>query len=103
VHSFDYDIHLRHVNSTEVSRPPYAVFVDQCYCFHPDFLYQGGSFLVTAERYFPAVCAGLRVISKSLGLTVRIAAHPRATYKYLLRDYFEGFPVEYGRTAREPK
>jgi hypothetical protein len=101
VHSFDYDIYLkeRELSSQDARVPPYAVFVDQDYCFHPDFLYRDGSFLATPERYFPALCNGLRTISEALGLQVKIAAHPRAGYKHKERDYFQRIPVEYGRTA----
>lgn len=99
VHSFDYDIYLRQLNSRDVVVRPYAVFIDQDYCFHSDFIHQGGSFLTTPERYFPAICGALRAISQALDLDVRIAAHPRAVYPNAEQDYFEGFPVEYARTA----
>jgi hypothetical protein len=100
VHSFDYDIYLkvaRHPGG--VRGPRYAVFIDQDLCFHPDFLYQGTPFVVTPEKYFPAVCRCLRGISEDLDLQLRIAAHPRARYFQRLADPFEGIPIVYGKTA----
>jgi hypothetical protein len=102
VHSFDYDIYLKEAARRDPGASsegrPYLVFIDQDYCFHPDFLYNGGSFLTTPERYFPALCAALRKIAHAWRVDVKIAAHPRATYQVRERDYFEGFPLEYERT-----
>jgi len=99
VHSFDYDIYLKQLSSQDVGSRPYAVFIDQDCCFHTDFLYEGGRLLTTPERYFPAICAGLRAISRALHLDVRIAAHPRASYQHMEHDYFQGYALECGRTA----
>src|SRR5262249_56661182 len=74
VHSFDYDIYRQVARSAATPAQPYAVFIDQDYCFHLDFVYEGAGFLTTPERYFPAVCSGLREIASSLQLQVRIAA-----------------------------
>ena len=100
VHSFDYDIYLRVAKVHGDGRlPPYAVFIDQDLCFHSDFIFQGMPFVVTPERYFPAVCRALRKVSGDLHLQLRIAAHPRARYFQRFADYFEGIPIEYGKTA----
>lgn len=100
VHSFDYDIYLRVAKENDNLRlPPYAVFIDQDLCFHSDFIFQGVPFVVTPERYFPAVCRCLRKISGDMNLQVRIAAHPRARYFQRFADHFEGIPIEYGKTA----
>ena len=99
VHSFDYDIYLKLAKSIDVPSREYAVFIDQDSCFHSDFIYQGVPFFVTPEKYFPAICNGLKEISSSLEVGVRIAAHPRASYKRRNFDCFSGFPIEYGRTA----
>jgi hypothetical protein len=100
VHSFDYDIYLRVAREYgEVRLPRYAVFIDQDLCFHSDFILQGMPFVVTPERYFPAVCRCLRKVSEDMDLQLRIAAHPRARYFQRLADHFEGIPIEYGKTA----
>jgi hypothetical protein len=99
-HNFDYDIYLELVKSAVPSSGEYAVFIDQDYCFHLEFIYQGTASVVTAERYFPAVCNGLEAISAALDLEVRIAAHPRASYDQSGKErLFREFPIERGRTA----
>jgi hypothetical protein len=99
VHSFDYDIFLRLAKCTEMPVRDYVVFIDQDVCFHSDFIFQGVPFIVTPEKYFPAICKGLSAIAEKLSVRVRIAAHPRASYKQRGINHFEGFPVEYGKTA----
>ncbi|MDO9372303.1 MAG: hypothetical protein Q7U07_06905 [Gammaproteobacteria bacterium] len=98
-HNLDYDIFLRLAESRSVLAGEYAVFIDQDYCFHSDFIYEGTPFFVTPERYFPAICNGLRKISDVLEVDLRIATHPRSSYQQRTPDYFEGIPVEYGRSA----
>jgi hypothetical protein len=100
-HNFDYDVYLELNRSAPADEAPYAVFVDQDYCFHLEFLYQDAKFVVTAERYFPAVCNGLEAIAAALKLDMRIAAHPRASYEKRggPQRFFRSFPMEYGRTA----
>jgi hypothetical protein len=98
-HNFDYDIYLKLARVTDRASPGYAVFVDQDYCFHPEFTCKESSTTITPEKYFPTVCNGLREISAALAMPVRIAAHPRASYRERPGTYFEGFQVEYGRTA----
>jgi hypothetical protein len=99
-HNFDYDIYLS--QKTLVDTPAeegYAVFIDQDYCFHSDFLGQGVLSFMTPEKYFPVLCAGLREIADALKVNVRIAAHPRSSYQQKTANPFGDFPVEYGRTA----
>jgi hypothetical protein len=99
-HNFDYDIYLELMKSVETDSGHYAVFIDQDYCFHLEFIYQGTSSVVTAERYFPVVSNGLEAISAALDLEVRIAAHPRASYEREgMEGFFRGFRIEQGRTA----
>jgi hypothetical protein len=100
-HNFDYDIYLELTASvTPKVSDECLVFIDQDYCFHLEFTYLGTPAVVTAERYFPAVCDALEVISASLGLHVRIAAHPRASYEQRGKErFFRAFPLERGRTA----
>jgi len=99
-HNFDYDIYLELMNSAVACQGEYAVFIDQDYCFHLEYIYNATPSIVTAERYFPAICDALEAISAALGLDVRIAAHPRASYDQRGKErFFRTFPIEYGRTA----
>jgi hypothetical protein len=99
-HNFDYDIYLNLLKSAKTASEPYAVFIDQDYCFHPEYVYQGIVPLITPEKYFPAVCNAFREISSALNLEIRVAAHPRATYRERGLDCFGGVPIEYGGTAK---
>lgn len=99
VHSFDYDIYLQ---LAKVSSPPereYAVFIDQDACFHSDFISQKAPFVVTPERYFPAICNALNRISRCLQVGILIAAHPRSSYERRRLDCYPGFSIVRGRTA----
>jgi hypothetical protein len=98
-HNFDYDIYLALIRSPPTTAGRYAVFIDQDYCFHPEYLYQSIPPLATPEKYFTALCTGLKIIAEALKVQVRVAAHPRATYQQRGLDFFEGFAVEYGKTA----
>jgi hypothetical protein len=99
-HNFDYDIYLALMKSPSGAKGRYAVFIDQDYCFHPEYLYQGIPPLATPGRYFPTLCSGLRMISEALNVPVHIAVHPRATYQQRGLDVFAGFELEYGMTAK---
>jgi hypothetical protein len=98
-HNFDYDIFLRLGGRAAAPAGGYAVFIDQDYCFHPEFTCERTTTVISPQRYFPTICNGLRQISSAIGAQVKIAAHPRATYRQRPQDYFGGFPVEYDRTA----
>ena len=97
-HNFDYDTYMDLMKSKPPSAGTYAVFIDQDYCFHPEFI-DPGTAVVTPEKYFATMRRGLREISKALMITVRIAAHPRATYQLRAPDCFAGFPIETGSTG----
>ena len=94
----DYDLYLA-LKSIEASAEEYAVFLDQDLCSHPDNIRESAQYYVTPSRYFPALCRGLRRISALLNVGLRVAAHPRSSYRHHGDDYFEGIPVEYGKTA----
>jgi hypothetical protein len=95
-HNFDYDIYLKLMRSGPVGADDYAVFIDQDYCFHVDMCTAA---IVSAERYFPLICDALEAISAALGLEIRIAAHPRASYERREEPFFRKFSIERGRTA----
>lgn len=98
-HNLDYDLYLRLTQTDVRSRTRYAVFLDQDVCGHSDFIYQDVPFVATPEKYYPAVCRGLRKISEELGFDLRVAAHPRSSYQHPGWDPFDGIPIEYGNTA----
>ena len=98
-HNLDYDIYLRVGRSGVQREKQFIAFIDQDYCFHPEYIYQGVPAVVTPDKYFPAVCKGLRAISHALDMDIRIAAHPRSAYQQRVTDYFEEIPIEYGKTA----
>jgi hypothetical protein len=98
-HNLDFDIYLALIKAPAVVGTPFVVFIDQDYCFHPEYTYQSIPPLATPGKYFPALRNGLKIISDALKMQVRIAAHPRATYQQRGLDFFGGFAVEYGKTA----
>ncbi len=98
-HNFDYDIYLRLARSTPRPRARYGVFIDQDYCFHPEFVQQGNRTVATAERYFPTIRGALAAVASALDISFRVAAHPRASYRQRGGDYFGDFPITYGNTA----
>jgi hypothetical protein len=98
-HNFDYDIYLKLRKSIKASSAGYAVFLDQNMCFHPEFIYENVPNYATPEKYFPTICSGLRTIADALGAPMRIAAHPRLSRQRKYIDYFEGIPIEFGKTA----
>lgn len=97
-HNLDYDIYLTLIKSM-CAKPANAVFLDQNICFHPEYVYGSISAYATPEKYFATICSGLRTISNILGVSIQIAAHPRLSRQRKYIDYFEGIPVEYGKTA----
>ena len=84
-HALDYDLFLE--NPAPEQRENIAVFLDQCFPFHPDFQVLGRKSPVTEERYYPALCKFFAELERASGLKVVIAAHPRAPRD---KDLFEG-------------
>jgi hypothetical protein len=97
-HNFDYDVYLALMSTGAAPAGEYAVFIDQDYCFHPEFI-DPGTAVVTPDKYFATMRNGLMEISKALKMEMRIAAHPRAAYRDRGIDCFGDLPIEYGRTA----
>jgi len=102
-HNFDYDIFLR-LNGAASGPPgpsarPYAVFLDQDLCYHPEFVFANLTPYVTPERYFPAIRQGLQALAGALGLDLRIAAHPRASYEHRGLASFGSIPIWSNQTA----
>jgi hypothetical protein len=97
-HNLDYDIYLG-LKSMEAPAEEYAVFLDQDLCHHSDYIREGWPFSVTPSKYFPAVRKGLKAVSGHWKLGLRIAAHPRASYRQGDPDCFGEIPIECGKTA----
>lgn len=98
-HNLDYDIFLQLNQSGGAQQGGFGVFLDQNICFAPDFIYENVAPYVTAEQYFPVLCNGLRKMAAVCGVPLRIAAHPRLPRQKEYLEYFQGMPLEYGRTA----
>ncbi|MDD5298986.1 MAG: hypothetical protein PHD65_00670 [Gallionella sp.] len=101
-HNLGYDIYLKLAKSIESQTGDYAVFLDQDTCFDPSHLYRGFEHrphYATPEKYFPAICNGLKKISDALEVSLCVAASPRSSYRHSAQDYFQGIPVQYNRTA----
>jgi hypothetical protein len=82
IHSFDYDRYLdynRNGKPIDIGNNKICVFIDQMLATHPDFGNVNIS-PVTVENYFRALNKFFNHIEKTLGLTVVIAACPRANY-----------------------
>ena len=92
-HALDYDLFLQTAPVAE--REPIAVFLDQCFPFHPDFQDIKSKAPVTEERYYPSLCRFFDKLEQASGLRVVIAAHPRAPKD---KDLFAGREVVYGRS-----
>ena len=98
-HSLDYDTYLNIKNSTTRKTDFGVVFIDQDYCFHPDYDYVGVKSPVSPEKYFPAVVNTLKSISKHLNTMACVAAHPRSSYQNLPKSVFEDVEVKLGITG----
>lgn len=98
-HNLDYDLYLKNKQTIDVTRGKYAVFIDNDYCFHSDFIYLSIAAPATPEKYFSVVCNALHRVSDALELELYIAAHPRSSYQHRGKDYYEGIPIIYGSTV----
>lgn len=92
-HALDYDLFLQ--MPPVAIREPIAVFLDQCFPFHPDFQVLRSRAPVTAERYYPSLCAFFDALERAAGLKVVIAAHPRSPKD---KNLFAGREVIYGQS-----
>jgi len=99
-HNLDYDDYLK-IKNTIPSETFYGVvFIDQNYCFHPDFHYIGLKSPASPEKYFPAVCHALKSISKHLNTTVCVALHPRSAHRNLPNKEFGDIQIKRGITGQ---
>ena len=92
-HALDYDLFLQ--TPPVAAREPIAVFLDQCFPFHPDFQVIRSKAPVTAERYYPSLCAFFDILERAAGLRVVIAAHPRSPRD---KNLFAGRETVFGQS-----
>jgi hypothetical protein len=89
-HTLDYDIYLK--SKTKNLTPPdnNGVFLDP---LAPQFLGDTLAFHIegptTVENYYPSICKFFNLVEKELGLSIKIAAHPKSNHPPY-PDYFGG-------------
>jgi len=96
-HSLDYDAFLAEKDGPRGDGKT-AVFLDEWVPFHPDYVRLGVSPYSSPERYYPALTAFFDRLEKTTGLSVVVAAHPRARYDPSA-GAFGGRPIVHGKTA----
>ncbi len=79
-HSLDYDIFLEDQAAVETKKN-YAVFLDEYFPFHPDFLVHGfGGIDLEPNAYYRGINSFFTWFEKKSGMEVIIAAHPSSQY-----------------------
>jgi hypothetical protein len=96
IHALDYDLYLKE-RKDPVVEEPIAVFLDEFFPFHPDYIILKRDSPVSADRYYSLLNDFFDFIEEKTGLEVVIAAHPRSHYEKL-PDYFNGRKCVRGRT-----
>jgi hypothetical protein len=97
IHAFDYDDYLENKNG-EQNEEKIAVFLDEDYVFHSDYIHLDMAAPTSAEEYFPLLCKFFDYVEEKLDLEVVIAAHPRSHYEEL-PDFFQGRKVIRGKSS----
>lgn len=96
-HAFDYDTYLT-TSPSKSPEPAYAVFLDQNLVSHTDVLVTGRQHSVSSSRYFPALNHFFDHVEHATGMSVVIAAQPRAKYD-TSGQRFRHRQVVFGKTA----
>ena len=96
-HAMDYDIYMDIIQAG-VTQRDIAVFVDEFVPYHSDTAMMGYDKIVEADGYYAGLRSAFAKIEEELGLTVVIAACPRAHYE-TLPDVFGGRDVVKGHTG----
>lgn len=95
--SLDYKTAMQVGNENRIEEP-YAVFVDQNLIHHPDFITNQVVHSFSAEEYYGELNKYLSDFSKSKGIPVVIAAHPRRKDD-AEQDFNSKFALYYNQTA----
>ncbi len=100
-YSPDYDIFKKENldNSINEINKPYAVFIDQYFCHHPDFKTNHITHSFTAEQYYNEINRFLLKFREKSDLEIIIASHPRRKRDYH-NDFNENFELLYNQTAK---
>lgn len=101
-HAFDYDRYLEQ-EKKEIAQPiiqdsPYAVFLDEDMCYHPDYVHHGIDPHCSENVYYPEINDFFKEFKQVTGMKVVIAAHPRADYAKR-GNPFRGSEIIVGNTA----
>jgi hypothetical protein len=97
-HSMDYDLYMRLKNNERIIKKQVAVFIDDGFPFHPDFVYMKLNPRVTPDVYFTLLRRFFDEVEHVLGVKVVIAVHPRLVYDEP-EKYFGAREMIRGRTA----
>lgn len=100
-HTLDYDIYLDEIkeNINIKNKKKIAVFIDENWPEHPDYLYSNIKPLTTVEAYYPVVNKFFNYIESNYGYEIVIAAHHSADCEKYSR-YYAGRKVVKGETCR---
>jgi hypothetical protein len=96
-HAFDYDLYLDNKEDTNIENKDYAVFLDEFFPFHPDYMRSGIDYSGFADEYYVKLSNVFSYIEKTFDLEVIIAAHPRSNYENL-PNYWDGRKFIKGNT-----
>ncbi len=94
IHSLDFEIiqsiHKDTLQFSDQSKKEnhYAVFLDEFYPFHPDFILNNIKQFVTPSIYFSHIRDFFTDLEKKLSFQIKIAAHPRSDYENRNEKYF---------------
>lgn len=104
-HTLDYDIFLE-AGDTKTEKKDYAVFLDEYFPYHPDFLVKViHSVCLNPSKYYGGLNNFFKEIEHKSGLPVLIAAHPSSQYDlkpgcFEKREVMKGKTTELVRNAR---
>lgn len=86
-------------NSLKLPGQPYALFIDEAMCDHPDYQISNLEMPTEPEPYFSGLRRTFDKVESELGLPVVIAPHPKASYsEEELKKNFGNRKVVYGNT-----
>jgi hypothetical protein len=84
IHSFDYDIFLRGLNSgfnNDLVGSDYIVFLDQYLPYHPDSIFLNRKNSMDPDIYYKKLNSFFDALESKYNMSVVIAVHPRAFYE----------------------
>lgn len=97
-HTLDYDIFLSSESEPSPIAGKYAIFIDQYWPFHTDWMTEGLPSPVEPTRYYASLGAFFDRFEREVGCPVVIAVHPRSRYEQHC-DVFGGRKLVSGKTA----